>query len=116
MNDNEIIKKACKMYGLDSHLREITNKRDACTMAERLAMIHKESKQPMYVKNSYMYCDTLDCCFWIHNDKAYVSMSGMWSANSPDLTDDKLMYAVRLCYKVVSEMQKLLDERSGVEC
>lgn len=115
MTDAEIISTVCKQFGLDGHIKEIRTKSDAYTYAERLAIIYKEPRQTMYVKNSYMYCDTLDCTFFIHQNRAYFSMSGIWFYGLPDLDGNKLESTISLAKRVVEQIQKLIEERKQSE-
>ena len=55
----ELIATACKEAGLDSHIRWIDTKKQADTWAEKIAVRFKGGGS-FPVKNSYMYCDTLD--------------------------------------------------------
>lgn len=59
----ELIAAACKEAGLDGHIRWIESKKQADTWAEKIAMRFKGSNS-LPVKNSYMYCDTLDMRFF----------------------------------------------------
>lgn len=113
MTDAEIISKACKEFGLDAHIKEIRVKADAYTYAERLAVIFKEPRKTLYVKNSYMYCDTLDCTFFINGSRACFSMSGVWFYGVSDLEGQKLESTITLAKKVVNRMQELIKERQN---
>ena len=82
----EIIKEACRAVGIDSHIKRLELKKEAYTWAERIAAQHKESGQTMPVKNSYMYCDTLDMCFFFMGRTPAVSYAGYTTAGSKDIT------------------------------
>ena len=61
----ELIAIACKESGLDGHIKWIDRSSDAHTWAERIANgIRLRNGKRLPVKNSYMYCDTLDMCFF----------------------------------------------------
>lgn len=60
----ELISAACKETGLDGHIRWIETQKQADTWAEKIAMRFKDKGSSLPVKNSFMYCDTLDMCFF----------------------------------------------------
>ena len=55
----EFISAACREAGLDGHIEWIEGRKQAHTWAERIAVRFKGNGR-LPVKNSYMYCDTLD--------------------------------------------------------
>lgn len=59
----ELIATACRKAGLDGHIKWIEKKAHAQTWAERIAERFRGGRQ-LPVKNSYMYCDTLDMSFF----------------------------------------------------
>lgn len=59
----ELIATACKEVGLDGHIKWIEKKAHAQTWAERIAERFRNGRE-LPVKNSYMYCDTLDMFFF----------------------------------------------------
>lgn len=81
-----IIEKACKLANLGSHIKWITLKKDAGTLAEQIAARFKSGER-MPVKNSYMYCDTLDMCFFfLRGCTPAVAYAGYTVALSKDAT------------------------------
>ena len=64
-----VIEAACKAANLDAHITRITAKIRAATWAEKLAVRFKLDREDLVVKNSYMYCDTLDMCFFFLNGR-----------------------------------------------
>lgn len=63
------IEAACKAANLDAHITRITAKSRAATWAEKLAVRFKLDREDLVVKNSYMYCDALDMCFFFLNGR-----------------------------------------------
>lgn len=59
-----IIKAACKAANLGTHITKITAKNNAQTWAERLAVRFKRPREAMAIRSSFMYCDSLDMCFF----------------------------------------------------
>lgn len=105
----DIIAKACREAGLDGHIKRIEGRRQAQTWAERIAVQFK-GNNPLPVKNSYMYCDTLDMSFFFHeNGKPGVAYAGYTVAGSPDIKG-KLVEAFATADKVLDAMEKLSKE------
>lgn len=66
---------AARMCGLDGHVKVITYKNECCTRAEQIA--EAEMARPFPVKNSYLYCGTVDACFYYdREDNACCAFSG----------------------------------------
>ena len=110
----EIIAQACKENGLDGHIKWIRWKKDAGTRAEQMARDNKvylEGTRPFPVKNSYMYCDSLDMCFFfLLGTKATLTYSGRTNAGLPDIKDGKIIKAFEAAQKVLDRMEKLATE------
>ena len=110
----KLITAACHEAGLTAHVRWIANKRQAETWAERIAMRFKGTS-PMVFKNSYMYCDTLDMCFfYTPQGVPQVAYAGYATADSADITKGKLVEAFRKADTVLRRMKGLAEgERHG---
>ncbi len=107
----EIITYACQKLELDGHIKWIRHKIDCDTWAEKIANTFRRNfKLP--VKNSYMYCDTLDMCFFFlpESGTACVSYSGYTTANSNDLKKN-LKVAFEKAELVLTIMQEQADLR-----
>ena len=80
------IEAACKAANLDAHITRITAKSRAATWAEKLAVRFKLDRADLVVKNSYMYCDALDMCFFFLNGRtpafAYAGYTVVRSADA----------------------------------
>jgi len=110
----ELIAKACKEAGLDSHIRWIAKKNEAQTWAERIAVQFKGAGQ-LPVKNSYMYCDKLDMCFFYGpQDTPQMSYAGYVTAASSDITEGKLVEAFRKADTVLQAMKQLAEKEEKV--
>lgn len=82
-----IIEAACKTANLGAHITWITAKSKASTWAEKIAVQYKAEREAIAVKNSYMYCDTLDMCFFFLNGcTPAVAYAGYTVALSADAT------------------------------
>lgn len=107
----ELISTACKEAGLDSHIRRIERRKEAQTWAEKIAVQFMQAGQQFPVKNSYMFCDTLDMCFFYGpGDTPQVAYAGYTTAGSPDTTEGKLVEAFRKADTVLRLMKKLAEE------
>lgn len=106
----ELIGKAAREVGLDGHCKLIRNRRDFTTWAEHIADRFRNGNQ-IIVKNSYMYCDTLDMCFFYTEfDRAAFTYSGYSTVVSADVIDDKLPKAFELAKKLLMAMDRLVKE------
>lgn len=109
----ELIAAACKEAGLDGHIRWIEGRKQAHTWAEKIAVRFKGNSN-LPVKNSYMYCDTLDMCFCYNQQGTPImSYAGYVTADSPDITEGKLLEAFRLARQVLSAMRELAEEKKA---
>lgn len=107
----ELIHKACRAAGLDAHIRVINRKKDATTWAEKIAVQFMQAGQQLPVKNSYMFCDTLDMCFFYGpGDTPKVAYAGHAGADERDITDGKLSEAFRRAATVLQAMKRLATE------
>lgn len=106
----ELISCACKEAGFDGHIRWIEGKKQANTWAEKIAVRFK-GDTPLPVKNSYMYCDTLDMCFFYNEQGTpFMTYAGYVTAESKDITEGKLLEAFRRARQVLSTMKELAEE------
>ena len=104
----DCIYRACKENGLDGHITWIEKKTQAYTWAEKIAMRFK-GKRAMPVKNSYMFCEKMDMCFFYDEyENACVTYAGYARANSTDLVEDKLVNAFVIAKKVLLDMDRLI--------
>ena len=107
------ITKACIEAGLDSHITWHNCAADAHTWAERISVRFRDGRQPRPVKNSYMFCDTLDMCFFYggpQHDIPYMTYAGYVTAGSPDITEGKLVEAFNKAGAVLRIMKRLAKE------
>lgn len=115
----EIIYKACKKAGLDTHIKWIITKKDVVTMAEQIAYRFRTAKlrdKSLPVKNSYVFCDTLDMSFFFDvNNRAYFSFSGYTYSGSKDIEKKSLLKAFEKAESIVDYMQELMDIKLAKE-
>ncbi|MCB7043029.1 hypothetical protein [Flavonifractor plautii] len=107
------IAKACNEAGLDSHITWHNCAADAHTWAERISVRFRDGRQPRPVKNSYMFCDTLDMCFFYggpQHDIPYMTYAGYVTEGSPDITEGKLTEAFKKAGTVLRIMKRLAEE------
>lgn len=100
---------AAREVGMDGHVTEIEFKKDAITRAEQQAVVR--AGVPLDCKNSYLYCDLLDACFYFaKNGEPQCSMScvvGQWSHDF-----DWIEKAVALMKRMLQAMN---DHRVKIE-
>ena len=68
----------CRELGYDGHIKTIQYKKDALTYAEKIAIMFGV---PKAVKNSYMYLDSVDFCFYQNGNDVDFAISGVISRN-----------------------------------
>ena len=68
----------CRELGYDGHIKTIQYKKDALTYAEKIAI---RFGVPKVVKNSYMYLDSVDFCFYQNGNDVDFAISGVISRN-----------------------------------
>ncbi len=107
----ELIAKAVKEVGLDTHIRWIdTHKQAGKTWAERI-MERFRDRRRLPVKNSYMFCDTLDMCFaYTPNGTPVMTYAGCASAGCVDITEGKLAEAFCKADIILRAMKRLAEE------
>lgn len=109
----ELIHDACVELGLDGHIKWIEKHRDAYTEAERLADSARYG-DALPVKNSYMFCDSLDMCFFYdRGNHASIAYSGRTFHGASDIKDGNIIKAFELAAKVLARMQELADAEHG---
>lgn len=74
MKFKEAMEWTCRELGYSGHLEEIKYQKDAHTYAEKIATTYID--KPFYVKNSYMYLDSVDFCFYQHGEHVDFAISG----------------------------------------
>lgn len=106
----KLIYKACRECGLDGLVKRIKGKKDAQTWAERLSARFADGRE-MPIKNSYMYCDQLDMCFFYTAwDLPVVTYAGFAGVNDKDITEGQLEQAFRKAREVLEAMRRLAAE------
>jgi len=107
----ELISEACKEAWLDTHIRWIERRKEAQTWAEKIAVQFMQAGQQLPVKNSYMFCDTLDMCFFYgQQETPQMAYAGYVTAASKDITEDKLIEAFLKADAVLRAMKRLAEE------
>ena len=69
----------CRELGYDGHLKTIEHKKDCYTYAEKLVCNFKDI--PFEVKNSYMFLDGVDFCFYNYKNEVNFAISGYIAGN-----------------------------------
>lgn len=106
----ELIHKAFREYGLDGHVKWIETRKDIQTWAEKIAERFRQNRN-IPVKNSYMYCDQLDMCFFYTAwDLPVVTYAGFAGVNDKDITEGQLEQAFRKAREVLEAMRRLAAE------
>ena len=70
---------SCRELGLDGHIKTIEYKKDCHTYAEKIVGNFKD--RPFQVKNSYMFLDGVDFCFYNYKNEVNFAISGCIAGN-----------------------------------
>lgn len=116
--ERDALYNAARTVGLDAHVAYMERKGDAHTYAEKLML--NSYRKGMPYKSSYLYCDTLDVCFFFdHDGHACVSVSACWRDGAKDLGKpirEGLSYIQRMLAAMTAEVDQWLrgdrDERA----
>jgi hypothetical protein len=82
--ERDALYNAARKTGMDAHIEYMERKSDAHTYAEKLML--NAYRKGMPYKSSYLYCDTVDACFYFdHDGRACVSFSAQWCNGAKDL-------------------------------
>ena len=100
----EILHDAARMSNMDGHVYD----GNPYTCAEK-AMVMFGAARNTPRKNSYLYCDSVDACFYFCRDIANVTFTARWRAGCKDLDTVKTQ-AMDLIKTMLQNMQKLADE------
>lgn len=106
---SDMLSRAAREAGLDGHIKIIERRSEAHTWAEKIAERFRTNAIP--VKNSYMYCDTLDMCFFYSNDLTPTfTYAGYTTLNAPDIKDNKLQEAFTKARELLLIMGRISKE------
>ncbi len=98
--ERDALYNAARSVGLDAHIAYMERKSDAHTCAEKLML--NSYRKGMAYKASYLWCDTVDACFFFdHDGRACVSLSAQWCNGAKDLG--------KPIQKAFAYIQKMLD-------
>ena len=109
---------AAHRVGFEDHIYHMERKGDAQTGAEKIMV--NEYRKGMPYKASYLYCETLDSCFYFdHDGIACVTISARWRHGCKDLgksAKEALIYIQRMLDAMTAEAARWLrgcsNERS----
>lgn len=112
------LSKAAQRVGFEAHIYTMGRKGDAHTNAEKIMV--GEYRKGMPYKASYLYCDTLDSCFYFDHDGCpCVTIAARWRHGCKDLgksAKEALIYIQRMLDAMSSEAEQWLrgcsDERN----
>lgn len=106
----KILHDSCRECGIDGHIVVAEKKSDLHTVAEKaLGWLGWYKNIPH--KNSYLYMDSVDACFFISkNNYANVTFAARWSVGSKDLDIEKFETAIMIINKMLETMQLKINE------
>lgn len=108
----EILHDSARICDLDSHVTVCDKKSDLQTHAERMMGNMSHVKNPH--KNSYLFFDSVDACFYIERETACVTFTARWSVGSEDLSISRFEKALISINKMLETMQGMINEQLEV--
>lgn len=102
MTFEDAMHKTCKELGYDGHLKDIQYKKDAHTYAEKIAI---QFGIPKKVKNSYMFLDGVDFCFFQNGSDVNFAISGVIRGNDKLEIEKAIKKALEICAVCEWKMQ-----------
>lgn len=102
MTFEDAMYQTCKELGYDGHLKDIQYKKDAHTYAEKIAI---QFGIPKKVKNSYMFLDCVDFCFFQNGNDINFAISGVISRNDKLEIEKAIKKALEICSVCEWKMQ-----------
>lgn len=93
---------ACRELGYDRHIKYIPNKKIAYTYAEKIAI---QFGIPKKVKNSYMFLDGVDFCFYQNGNDVDFAISGNVRGNDKLNIKNAIDKALKLCELTEQKMK-----------
>ncbi|MFB7817399.1 hypothetical protein ACFC0X_24920 [Paenibacillus chitinolyticus] len=110
----EIMSECAYNLKMDCHINYMNRKADAHTWAER-NMVGRTYRKGMPYKRSYLWCDTVDICFYFDdNGKACATMSSAWSFDGRDMVSGSAVKAVEKIREMLKRMQLMANANLGV--
>lgn len=106
----KIIHDSARECNLDCHVEIAEKKSELYTLAEKgMGMFGWYKNMPH--KNSYLYFDSVDACFYIsESDQACVVFSAKWNVGSKDLSIGRFEKALIVINKMLETMQSKINE------
>jgi hypothetical protein len=106
----QIIHDGARECSLDGHVAVAEKKSELSTLAEKGMGMFDWYKSISH-KNSYLYFDSVDACFYISdNNRACVIFSAKWIVGSKDLSIERFEKAIANINKMLETMQCKINE------
>jgi hypothetical protein len=106
----KILYESSRECNLDAHITQCEKKSDLATIAQRIMGWTGFIKNNPH-KQSYLYFDSVDSCFYIDNhDNACVTFGARWIVGSKDLTISKFERALMIINKMLETMQDKINQ------
>lgn len=104
----KILHDSARQCDLDSHITICDKKSDLQTNAEIMMGNMSHFKNPH--KNSYLFFDSVDACFYIERETACVTFTARWGVGSKDLSIGKMEKALISINKMLETMQVMINQ------
>jgi hypothetical protein len=104
----KILHDSARKSGLDGHITIRGKQSELDTNAEQMMGRMSNPRNPH--KNSYLYCDSVDACFYIDHDMPFVTFTARWNFGSKDLENTKYTATFIILNDMLSKMQEAITE------
>jgi hypothetical protein len=107
---SQIIHDSCRECNLDSYITTCEKSSDLITVAQKIMGWTGFIKNNPH-KNSYLYFDSVDACFYINDsDEPWVTFGAKWSVGANDLSLSKFAKAITIINKMLETMKAKINE------
>lgn len=107
-NKEKILHDSARECGLDSHIVTVDKQSELYTHAEQMMGKMSHPRNPH--KNSYLFCDSVDACFYIDRETPCVTFTARWSIANKDLDIGRMEKAIIIINKMLMSMQEGIAE------
>lgn len=108
------IQRACRENGVEGCTEWVKRKQKLPWRKSTVFTLNYEERGAIPTVDSYMYCDTLDMCFFYDSwDVPYVVYQGYASIYSKDIKEETLMKSFEIAKRILNRMEELAEEYEG---
>ena len=102
---SDLLHDAARLTGLDSHIFNGKPQTAAEFLMVRTGGLKDEPR-----KNSYLFCDTIDACFYYRGTRACCTFTAKWCEGAKDLEPTRISRAMQIVSDMLKNMQELINK------